>query len=101
MLAALPRWQTKENGVLSNEVLDMLCCPENRSRLTPASDKLVRDINAAITGGRLLNRAGKTVEHAIDGGLVRADRAWIYPIVDQIPILIQGDAISMSQFDHA
>ena len=78
----------------------ILCCPEDHSQLSPASDDLVRRINDAIRDRRLTNRAGKRLEETIDGGLVRADGAFLYPIIDDIPVLLRDDAISLEQFDE-
>jgi uncharacterized protein YbaR (Trm112 family) len=57
----------------------------------------VSELNAAIREGRLINRAGKPVEQGIDGGLIRADGTMLYPIIEQIPILLQDDAIPLNQ----
>jgi len=65
--------------------------------LSPASDDMVRRINAAIRAGRLTNLAGKRLEETIDGGLVREDGALLYPIIDEIPVLLRDDAISLDE----
>ncbi len=83
--------------MLPSEVLTILRCPEDGSRLSPASDNLVRRINAAIRDRRLLNRAGKRLEGSLDGGLVREDGAILYPIIDEIPVLLRDDAIALEQ----
>jgi uncharacterized protein YbaR (Trm112 family) len=83
--------------MLPSELLAILRCPDDRSTLAPASDAVVSRINDAIRDGRLVNRAGKRVERPIDGGLVRADGALLYPIVNEIPILLRDDAIPMDQ----
>jgi uncharacterized protein YbaR (Trm112 family) len=80
-----------------NEVLNILCCPENRTRLSPASDETMRRINAAIRAGRIVNRAGKILERLLDGGLVREDGTVLYPIIDGIPVLLRDDAIFLEQ----
>jgi uncharacterized protein YbaR (Trm112 family) len=83
--------------MLPTELFAILRCPDDRSTLTPATSADVDRINAAIRRGRLVNRAGKLVERPLDGGLVRADGAFLYPILDQIPVLLLGDAIPMDQ----
>ena len=65
--------------------------------MSPAGDDLVRRINAAIRDGRLTNLAGKRLEETIDGGLVREDGALLYPIIDDIPVLLRDDAISLDE----
>jgi uncharacterized protein YbaR (Trm112 family) len=83
--------------MLPSELLAVLRCPDDRSTLAAASETVVDRVNAAIRQGRLLNRVGKRIEKAIDGGLIRADGAFLYPIIDQIPVLLRDDAIPMDQ----
>jgi uncharacterized protein YbaR (Trm112 family) len=84
--------------MIPNEVMEILRCPDDRSKLSPARETVVRRVNAAIAAGRLVNRGGRVVERAIDAGLVRADGTILYPIVDQIPVLLRDDGILLDQF---
>jgi uncharacterized protein len=79
------------------ELLKMLVCPENRSELSVASSDLLARINAAVAAGRLTNRAGHKVERSLDSGLVRADQTVLYPIVDEIPMLLVDEGIPLDQ----
>lgn len=79
--------------MVSSELIEILRCPENRTRLSAASDDLVQKLNAAIGGGQVVNRAGQRVEQKLDGGLVREDGAVLYPVMDGIPVLLRDDGI--------
>ncbi|MFP4499429.1 MAG: Trm112 family protein [Candidatus Hydrogenedentota bacterium] len=79
------------------ELLEILVCPENHSPVHVASDALVAQVNAAIEAGTLQNREGNPVETKIDGGLVRDDGAYLYPIRDDIPIMLIDEAIPLAQ----
>ena len=83
--------------MIADHVLKVLRCPQDRSRLTRASDELVSRINGAIAAGSLANRAGKRLERAIDGGLVRAAGDLVYPIIDDIPLMLPDEAIEVSK----
>jgi uncharacterized protein YbaR (Trm112 family) len=86
--------------MLQPELLAILRCPDNQTRLSQASDATVERLNAAIRAGRITNRAGKQPEGPLDGGLVREDGAYLYPIIDGIPVLLRNDAIPLSQVNE-
>ncbi len=52
-------------------------------------------VNAAIAGGAVTNRAGQPVSEAIEGGLVREDGKWLYPIRDEIPVMLVEEALPL------
>ena len=86
--------------MLRPEVLATLCCPEDRSGLSLASNALITEINTIIRGGRLRNRAGQILEQSLDGGLTRADGDLMYPIIEGIPVLVRDEAIPLAQLGH-
>jgi uncharacterized protein YbaR (Trm112 family) len=79
------------------ELLQILVCPENKTPVTLADPELIGRANAAIESRTLKNRAGAVIETRIDGGLIREDRAYMYPIRDDIPIMLIDEAIPMDQ----
>jgi uncharacterized protein YbaR (Trm112 family) len=78
------------------ERLKLLRCPENGSKLSLADPDLIRRLNQEISAGRLQNRAGLVVERPLDGGLVRDGGDVLYPIIDEIPVLLKDEAIAIS-----
>lgn len=83
--------------MLKNELLNILRCPESRTKLSPVSGEILARLNAAIRNGRLINCAGQILERPLDGGLVREDGTLLYPISDNIPVLLRDDAIMLEQ----
>ena len=77
------------------EILAILRCPEDHSPLSVAGSDVIEETNAAIRARRLQNRAGRPVEQAIDGGLVRERGDVLYPIVDGIPVLLIDESIEL------
>ncbi|MBI4558913.1 MAG: hypothetical protein HY706_15125 [Candidatus Hydrogenedentes bacterium] len=79
------------------ELLKILVCPENKTPVVLADDALIAKANAAIEAKTLKNRGGQAVEERIDGGLVREDQVYMYPIRDDIPIMLIDEAIPLDQ----
>jgi uncharacterized protein YbaR (Trm112 family) len=82
---------------LKPEVLAILCCPENHTALTLAAESLVAGANGRIRNGELVNRAGRKVESQLGGGLISASGDMMYPIIDDIPVLVRDEAIPLAQ----
>ncbi|MEW6156759.1 MAG: hypothetical protein AB1813_04965 [Verrucomicrobiota bacterium] len=76
--------------------MKILCCPETHQPLAEASAELVATLNQRIQSGKVCNRAGEPVQQAVDSALVREDRQWLYPIRQNIPVLLIDEAIPMS-----
>ena len=81
--------------MLDKELLEILVCPETKQDLTLADEALVEKVNARIAKGDLNNRSGQKVEAAIDAGLVRSDKQYLYIIRDDIPVMLIDDAIAL------
>lgn len=77
-------------------LLDILCCPETHQSFTLADASLIRRLNADIAAGRIKNRSGQIVKTSLDAGLLREDGKWLYPIRDDIPILLIEEALAPS-----
>lgn len=85
--------------MIDAELLDILCCPETKQPVALLSEEVVARVNDAIVAGKVETRGGDKVTEKIDGGLLREDRAVLYPIRDQIPIMLQDEAIPFAPFD--
>ena len=79
--------------MVDKELLDILCCPETKQDLTLVEASVIAKINHLIKEGRLKNRAGETVREPLDAGLLREDRTYLYPIREDIPIMLIDEAI--------
>ncbi|PIE34129.1 hypothetical protein CSA56_08275 [candidate division KSB3 bacterium] len=80
---------------ISQELLALLACPETKEPVALADDALITTINTAIQAGALHNRGGKIISDVIDSGLVRQDRKYLYPIRDDIPIMLIDEGIPL------
>ena len=86
----------RNHMVIDKELLDILACPENRTPVRLAGPALIERINERIEKGEVCKRGGSPVENPISGGLVREDGAYLYPIEDDIPIMLVEEAIPLS-----
>lgn len=85
--------------MIQQELLDLLQCPETKSPLRLADESLVARVNEAIAAGTLKNRVGESVEKALSGGLLSEGGNVLYPIVDDLPIMLVDEAIPLDQLD--
>lgn len=81
--------------MIDKELLDILACPETKEPVHLADQALVDELNARIERGEITNRGGAKVERKMDGGLVRQDGRFLYPIEDEIPIMLIDEAIPL------
>lgn len=82
--------------MIDQELLKIICCPETHQAMALADSAVVDKINQQITGGTTANRSGQKVAEKIDGGLVRADGKYLYPIRKNIPVLLIEEGIALS-----
>jgi uncharacterized protein YbaR (Trm112 family) len=85
--------------MVAKELLDILCCPETKQELSLVEGEIIERINKRIKEGSLKNRGGETIKEPIDSGLLREDRKFLYPIREDIPIMLIDEAIAFEAFD--
>ncbi len=80
--------------MIDQRLLDILVCPETKQDLVLAEPVLINKINGLIETGDLKNRSKQKVTEKIDGGLVQKnEKKYLYPIRDEIPILLIEESI--------
>ncbi|HXX75285.1 MAG TPA: Trm112 family protein [Nitrospiraceae bacterium] len=82
---------------LDKDLLAILCCPETKQTVQLAEETLIGKLNEAVKQGRLKNKAQKPVTESLDGGLIRADRRILYPIREDIPVMLIEEGIPLDQ----
>ena len=84
---------------LSPDLLEILRCPEDRTKLELADAALLGKLNAAIAAGKVTNREGQAVSDKVDAALVREDKAVLYPVRDDIPVMLVDEQIKLDQLE--
>ena len=83
--------------MVDQQLLDILVCPETKQALHLAEEETLRRLNEAIAQGKVSNRGGRTLEGSVVAGLVREKGDILYPIRDDIPIMLVDEAIPLSE----
>lgn len=87
--------------MIDQNLLDILVCPETKQRLRIADEDLLGKLNASIRAGSVENRGGERVTSPLSAALVREDGAALYPVRDEIPIMLIDESISLPHEDDA
>lgn len=82
--------------VIDAEMPTLLRCPETQQRLVPADAQLLARLNERIVSGQLRDRAGQAVTEPIEGGLVRSDSLFLYPVRRNIAVMLVDKAIPLA-----
>lgn len=82
---------------VDGKLLEILCCPVSKTPLTRLSPTLLENLNAAIRSGDVQTIQGELVEQTLTEALITEDSKVIYPVIDNIPILLEEKGIGTTQ----
>ena len=82
--------------MIDSQLLEILCCPETRQDVSVAPEALIDNLNNQVAEGKLVNRAGAVVREKLDSGLLRADGKVLYPVREDIPVMLIDEAILLA-----
>jgi uncharacterized protein YbaR (Trm112 family) len=84
---------------MDKRLLVILRCPVTHKGLAVAKSDLLDRVNAAIAAGGLSNRDGTVLSEALEEALVTDDEKLVYPVANGIPVLLEGESISLDQVE--
>jgi uncharacterized protein YbaR (Trm112 family) len=77
------------------ELLDILVCPETHQPVRLADAEVLARVNAAVAAGTLRTREGEEVRKPLEAALLREDGRLLYPVRDDIPVMLLDEAIPL------
>lgn len=83
--------------MVDQALLDILVCPETKQPVRSADAALLDRLNAAIREGSVTTRGGRRITDEVTEGLVREDLTLLYPVRDEVPIMLIDEAIPLPQ----
>ena len=82
---------------IDGKLLEILCCPVSKTPLVRLPPDKLKKLNAAISAGEVQFVHGELVSEPLRDGLMTEDAHVIYPVVDDIPILLEEKGIGTTQ----
>jgi len=83
---------------IDGKLLEILCCPVSKTPLTRLPASQLKKLNRAIDSGEALYVHGEAVSGKLREALITEDSKVIYPVIDDIPILLEEKGIGTTQF---
>lgn len=83
--------------MVDQELLEILVCPETKQPVRVADGVLLSRVNDAIASGAMKTRGGQPVSEAVSEGLVREDGKILYPVRDDIPVMLIDEALPLDR----
>lgn len=83
---------------VDRKLLEILCCPVSKTPLTVLGQEKLDKLNNTINSGEALYVDGAKVELPLQEGLITEDGKVIYPVQDDIPVLLEEKGIGTTQF---
>jgi uncharacterized protein YbaR (Trm112 family) len=82
---------------IDGKLLEILCCPVSKTPLTRLTAGRLDKLNKAIEAGQVQYVGGEHVEQPLREALITEDSKVIYPVEDDIPLLLEEKGIGTTQ----
>jgi uncharacterized protein YbaR (Trm112 family) len=85
---------------IDGKLLEILCCPVSKVALTRLPPGRLKKLNEAIAADEVQYVRGERVDQPLREALITEDSKVIYPVVDEIPILLEERGIGTTQLNN-
>lgn len=92
--------ETGVNMAITQELINVLVCPETKQSLKRADLSIVDSFNEQIQSGGLCNKGKKSVVQEVSDLLIREDGQVLYQVRDDIPILLIEEGIATCDLEN-
>jgi uncharacterized protein YbaR (Trm112 family) len=82
---------------MDKRLLTILRCPVTHKGLAIARSDMLDRVNTAIEAGTVSNRDGSVLSEPLGEALITDDEKLVYPVANGIPVLLEGESISLDQ----
>jgi len=83
---------------ISKELLDILCCPQTKKRVTVLPNDKIALVNDRIAQQQVRDADGNIIDRPLTEALLTEDGRTIYRVDEGIPVMLIGNAIPTDQF---
>ncbi len=84
---------------IDSKLLDILCCPITKIPVVKLPKPKLKRLNAEIEAGRLKYVDGAAISTVLVEALVTENGSTVYPVEDDIPIMLPDKGIPTSQIE--
>jgi len=85
---------------VDGKLLEILCCPVSKVPLARLERSRLDKLNREIEAGNVQYVTGAVVEQNFAEALITEDSRVIYPVIDDIPMLLEEHGIGTTQFQN-
>jgi len=82
---------------VNDELLEILCCPVNKTPVRRMNQEELDRLNEAIRAGRASHVDQSAVKQELEEGLITEDGRMIYAVDSGIPIMLEEKGIPAEQ----
>ena len=82
---------------VDGKLLEILCCPVSKTPLRHLETSRLDKLNSAIASGEVQAVNGSTLDSPLAEALITEDSKVIYPVIDNIPVLLEDRGIGTTQ----